>query len=96
MRRAAGESKVKYGVPASSLVTPETRVAKAPADVDGCVRRRDEAGVEKSVMFTEAVGAAFDQQTELFLRCYPNRFQLWRGVATSNIGARHLLNWTKP
>ena len=117
----AGESKVKYGVPvkagpmdslllkdyapASSLVTPETRVAKArypaidahshssmngmktPADVDAWVRRMDEVGVEKSVVFTEAVGAAFDQQAELFLKRYPDRFQLWCGVDTSNIGA---------
>ena len=118
---AAGESKMKYGVPvkagpmdallvkdyapASSLVTPETRVAKArypaidvhshssmngiktPADVDAWVRRMDEVGVEKSVVFTEAVGAAFDQQAELFLKRYPDRFQLWCGVDTSNIGA---------
>lgn len=115
---AAAKPQVKYGVPvkagpmddlrvkdytpASSLVVPETHVAKprypaidihshssmngmkTPADVDAWVRRMDEVGVERSVVFTEAVGAAFDRQIELFLKRYPERFQVWCGLDTSN------------
>lgn len=62
-------------------------VMKTPADVDAWVRRMDEVGVERSVVFTEAVGAAFDRQVELFLKRYPDRFQVWCGLDTSNIEA---------
>ncbi len=120
-KAAAPKAEVKYGVtvkagpmdgillkdykPDSSLVVPETRIAKArypvidihshssmnvmktPADVDAWVRRMDEVGVERSVVFTEAVGAAFDRQVALFLKRYPDRFQVWCGVDTSNIDA---------
>jgi hypothetical protein len=60
---------------------------KTAADVDAWVKRMDEVGVERSVVFTEAVGPAFDRQVELFLKRYPGRFQLWCGVDTSNIEA---------
>lgn len=62
-------------------------VMKTPADVDAWVRRMDEVGVERSVVFTEAVGANFDRQVALFLKRYPDRFQVWCGVDTSNIEA---------
>jgi predicted TIM-barrel fold metal-dependent hydrolase len=60
---------------------------KTAADVDAWVKRMDEVGVERSVVFTEDVGPAFDRQVALFLKRYPDRFQLWCGVDTSNIEA---------
>jgi len=36
----------------------------------------DEVGIELSVVFTNACGAEFDRQTELF-GANPKRFQLW-------------------
>jgi predicted TIM-barrel fold metal-dependent hydrolase len=62
-------------------------VMKTPADVDAWVRRMDEVGVERSVVFTEAVGANFDRQVDLFLKRYPDRFQVWCGMDTANIEA---------
>ncbi len=96
---------VKDYEPASSLVTPVTKVetAKFPVidihshtdmseiadaeDVAAWVRTMDEVGVEKTIVFTGATGAEFDRQVELFLSKYPERFQLWCDLDTSNIGA---------
>ncbi len=60
---------------------------KTPADVDAWVRTMDEVGVERSVVFTGATGAAFDRQVELYLKRYPARFQLWCDFDTANFDA---------
>jgi predicted TIM-barrel fold metal-dependent hydrolase len=44
----------------------------------------DEVGIEKTVVFTGAVGAGFDRQVELYLSRYPNRFQLYCDIDTKN------------
>ena len=48
-----------------------------PEDVDAWVRTMDEVGVDRSVVFTGATGAAFDRQVEVFLERHPGRFQAW-------------------
>src|SRR5882724_476533 len=90
---------LKDYTPESSLVVPQTKVAKAhfpvidvhthtnqsgintPKDVDDWVRTMDDAGIETSVVFTGATGAAFDRQVELFSR-YPKRFLLFCSLDT--------------
>jgi uncharacterized protein len=54
------------------------------ADVDAWVRTMDETGVEMSVVFTNAIGAEFDRQAELFLGSHPKRFQVWCSIDVSN------------
>ncbi len=56
---------------------------KTKADVDAWVKTMDEVGVELSVVFTNASGAEFDRQVELFSG-YPKRFQLWYSFDTDN------------
>ena len=58
---------------------------KTPADVDAWVRTMDEVGIERSIVFTGAVGEEFDRQAELFLKRYPKRFQLWCDLLTTGI-----------
>ncbi len=53
---------------------------KTPADVEAWVRRMDQVGVEISVVFTEATGAEFDRQADLFLKSHPDRFQVYCGI----------------
>jgi len=60
---------------------------KTPADVEAWVRRMDEVGVQLSVVFTEAVGGEFDRQAKLFLTRYPDRFQVYCGLDTTDIEA---------
>jgi predicted TIM-barrel fold metal-dependent hydrolase len=60
---------------------------KSPQDVAAWVRTMDEVGIERTIVFTGATGAAFDRQVELFLKPYPNRFQLWCDLDTKNIEA---------
>ena len=97
--------RLKDYAPASSLVVPKTRVAKARfpvidvhshtsmsgiktrADVDAWVKTMDEAGVDITVVFTEATGAEFDRQAALYLTAYPKRFQVWCGVDTKDLGS---------
>ena len=55
------------------------------ADVDAWVRTMDAAGVEMSVVFTNANGAEFDRQAELFLGSYPKRFQVWYSFDASSL-----------
>ena len=120
-KQQSGQPALKYGIevqpgpmdaillkdykPATSLVVPRTKVAKArfpvidvhshsdmngiktPADVDAWVRTMDEVGIERSVVFTGAVGEEFDHQVELFLKKYPKRFQLYCDLLTENIDA---------
>lgn len=47
------------------------------SDVDAWVKTMDATGIEMSVVFTNASGAEFDRQAELFLGSYPKRFQVW-------------------
>jgi predicted TIM-barrel fold metal-dependent hydrolase len=91
--------------PESSLVVPETSVAKArfPAidvhahslmnnvktagDVAEWVRVMDEVGIDRTVVFTDAIGEEFDRQADLFLKPYPGRFLLFCSLDTSDPGA---------
>jgi predicted TIM-barrel fold metal-dependent hydrolase len=57
---------------------------KTPDDVAAWVRTMDEVGIEKTVVFTGAIGEAFDRQVELY-KAYPDRFQLWCDIDTANI-----------
>lgn len=59
---------------------------KTSADVDAWVRTMDEVGIERSIVFTGAHGAAFDRQVELYSR-HPGRFQLWCSFPADNIDA---------
>jgi len=60
---------------------------KTPADVAAWVRTMDEVGIETSVVFTGAIGAAFDRQVDLFLKAYPGRFQVYCSIDATNIDA---------
>ena len=60
---------------------------RTAADVDAWVKTMDEAGIETSVVFTEATGAEFDRQADLYLKKYPKRFQVWCGLDTKDIEA---------
>ncbi len=60
---------------------------RTPADVDAWVRTMDEVGIEKSVVFTGAIGDEFARQAELYLKRYPDRFQLWCAIDTRDIDA---------
>jgi predicted TIM-barrel fold metal-dependent hydrolase len=60
---------------------------KTPEDVASWVKTMDEVGIEKSVVFTGAIGEAFDRQVELYLKSYPDRFQLWCSIDTQDIDA---------
>jgi predicted TIM-barrel fold metal-dependent hydrolase len=60
---------------------------RTPADVDEWVRTMDEVGVEKSIVFTGAIGDEFARQVELYLERYPHRFQLWCAIDTRDIDA---------
>lgn len=60
---------------------------RTAADVDAWVGTMDEVGVEKSVVFTGAIGEAFARQAELYLKRHPNRFQLWCSIDTRDIDA---------
>jgi predicted TIM-barrel fold metal-dependent hydrolase len=60
---------------------------KTPADVEAWIRRMDQVGVEISVVFTEAIGAEFDRQADLFLKSHPERFQVYCGLDVSAIEA---------
>jgi predicted TIM-barrel fold metal-dependent hydrolase len=54
------------------------------ADVDAWVKTMDAVGIEMSVVFTNASGAEFDRQAELFLGSYPKRFQVWYSFEAPN------------
>ncbi len=99
---AAGSVTIKDWKPDSSLVVPQTSIAKArfpaievhahafartAAEVDEWVRTMDAVGVETTVILTGAVGVAFDRLADLYLRPYPKRFQLYAGVLTENVDA---------
>jgi predicted TIM-barrel fold metal-dependent hydrolase len=60
---------------------------RTSADVEAWLRRMDQVGVQVSVVFTEATGASFDQQAELFLKSHADRFQVYCGLDVTNIEA---------
>jgi predicted TIM-barrel fold metal-dependent hydrolase len=93
---------LKDYAPESSLVVPETKVPKArfpaidvhahvyaetSAEVAEWVKTMDEVGIEQTVILTDAVGAEFDRLVDLYLKPYPNRFQLYCGIDTGDIGS---------
>src|SRR5580704_14214742 len=57
---------------------------RTPQDVEAWLHIMDEVGVETSVVFTGATGAAFDRAVELF-KPYANRFQLYCSLDSTNI-----------
>jgi predicted TIM-barrel fold metal-dependent hydrolase len=86
--------------PANSLVLVETPVAKAryaaidahahvlaktPQEVADWVRTMDEVGIERTVVLTTVTGEAFDKLVDLYLKPYPNRFQLFCGLPGADI-----------
>jgi predicted TIM-barrel fold metal-dependent hydrolase len=88
--------------PESSLVVPETYVSKAqfpvvdvhthpyartPEEVEAWVETMDQVGIDITIVLTGAVGEEFDGLVELFLRRYPERFQLYCGLDTGMIEA---------
>ena len=92
--------RLKDYAPKSSLAIAETSVLKAkfpaidvhahvnartPQQVADWVRTMDEAGVEKTVILTGAIGAQFDALVELYLKPYPSRFVLFCGIDTKDI-----------
>ncbi len=92
---------LKDYAPKSSLVVPETIVAKArypaidvhthsniaktPEEVAEWVRTMDEVGIETTVVFAGGAGAQFDKLAGMYLKPYPKRFQLWCGLLTTDI-----------
>ena len=91
---------LKDYAPISSLVVAETQITKArypvidvhahvdantPAEVAEWVRTMDEVGIELTVILSDATGAEFDRLVDLYLKLYPNRFQLFCGLDTSDI-----------
>ncbi|HXJ39397.1 MAG TPA: hypothetical protein VNH18_08950, partial [Bryobacteraceae bacterium] len=89
---------VKDYAPQSSVVAPETFVARArtpvidihahvnantPAEVQAWVRTMDEVGIQTTVILTGATGPKFDKLVELYLKPYPTRFQLYCGLDTT-------------
>lgn len=58
---------------------------RTAADVDAWVQTMDAAGIDISVVFTEATGAEFDRMAGLFLRSHPRRFQVYCGIDVSRI-----------
>jgi predicted TIM-barrel fold metal-dependent hydrolase len=51
-----------------------------PESLAAWVKSMDEAGVEKAIVLSEAVGADFDRLADLYARTQPGRFQLWCGL----------------
>ena len=93
---------LKDYAPGSSLVVPETKVAKAqfPAidvhahvyaetkeEVTDWVKTMDEVGVERTIILTDATGTEFDRLADLYLKPHPDRFQLYCGLDTTDSGA---------
>ena len=86
---------LKDWAPKTSVVAPETSVAKAkypaidvhahvnartPAEVADWVKTMDEVGIDMTIVLTGATGAEFDHLVDLYLKPYPTRFQLWCGI----------------
>jgi predicted TIM-barrel fold metal-dependent hydrolase len=93
---------LKDYTPESSLVVPETSIAKArypvidvhthvygntPKEIAEWVQTMDAVGIDKTIVLTEAVGAEFDRLVDLYLKTYSRRFQLYCGIDTTRIEA---------
>ena len=52
--------------------------ARSLQAVDQWVRNMDEAGIEKTILLTKAVGTEFDSLVDVYSK-YPDRFELWCG-----------------
>ena len=91
---------LKDYAPKSSLVITETHVPKAkyavidahthvtahtPEEVREWVRTMDEVGIQMSVILTGATGEKFDKLVDLYLKPYPERFQLYCGIDTRDM-----------
>jgi len=51
-----------------------------PESIADWVKGMDEAGVEKVIVLTEAIGPEFDKLADLYQKTHPDRFQLWCGL----------------
>lgn len=86
--------------PDSSLIVPRSKIdhsrfrvvdahshtyVETPDGIANWVRLMDQAGVDTSIILTEATGSRFDTLVDLFLKPYPGRFQLYCGIDTRNI-----------
>ncbi len=93
---------LKDYVPTSSLAVPQSRVLKAgaaaidvhahvyantDAQVGEWVQTMDEVGIERTVILTDAIGVEFDRLADLYLKRFPDRFQLYCGLDTTGIQA---------
>jgi predicted TIM-barrel fold metal-dependent hydrolase len=91
---------LKDYAPNSSLVVPETAVKKAmhavidvhthryaenPEEVQAWVETMNQVGIEVTVVLTGATGEKFESLVDLFLRPYPDRFQLYCGLYTDDL-----------
>ena len=77
--------KARYAVIDIHSHTNMSRI-KTAQDVADWVRTMDEVGIEKSIVFTGAVGEEFDRQVELY-KPHGDRFQLWCDLDTRDIDA---------
>lgn len=65
---------------------PEAQKEKSPEEaLADWVKTQEEVGVETSVLLTKATGAEFDRLVELYLKPYPDRFQLYCGLETTDM-----------
>ena len=91
---------LKDYAPKPSLVVPSTSVpkarypvidvhahinAKTPEQVRDWVHTMDETGIQTTVILTGATGAQFDHLVDLYLKPYPDRFQLFCGIETRDV-----------
>jgi hypothetical protein len=59
--------------------------ARTPAEVEEWVQTMDAVGIEITVVLTGAIGERFDQLVDLYLKPFPDRFQLYCGILTEDI-----------
>jgi uncharacterized protein len=67
--------KAKFGV----IDMHSHAYAKTDAEIKQWIRNMDAAGIEKTMILTEAVGPEFDRIYRLFAK-YPDRFEVWCGL----------------
>ncbi len=60
-------------------------VASNPGEVAEWVKTMDEVSIEKSIVLTEATGAAFDALVKLLPEAHPGRFLLFCGIDLTDI-----------
>ena len=54
--------------------------AQSPEEIDLWVQNMDAVGIEKTMILSKEVGAAFDSIYALYAGQYPERFQVWCGL----------------